>query len=226
MLTDENMRVTEPKWECYFAGSGPSRCVLSQCWRLLAYGTDIPHLVQLFGPNNLPVVAENAGAFADQPPLRREEYPCIFFLQCSQQCRTIYDICSRIRRMALPKLSKLDLQIMDALWSRGALSIREIQESFPEPRRPAYTTVQTIVYRLETKKAVRRAKKISNAHIFEAVISRSAAQRRLIDDLLGLFGGQTQPVMAHLIESGKLTLEDVHEAEKILRKLAKKEKAP
>jgi predicted transcriptional regulator len=128
--------------------------------------------------------------------------------------------------MALPKLSKLDLQIMDALWSRGALSIREIQESFPELRRPAYTTVQTIVYRLETKKAVRRAKKISNAHIFEAVISRSAAQRRLIDDLLGLFGGQTQPIMAHLIESGKLTLEDVHEAEKILRKLAKKEKAP
>jgi BlaI family transcriptional regulator, penicillinase repressor len=128
--------------------------------------------------------------------------------------------------MALPQLSKLDLQIMDALWGRGALSIREIQESFPEPRRPAYTTVQTIVYRLETKKAVRRAKKISNAHIFEAVISRSAAQRRLIDDLLGLFGGQTQPVMAHLIESGKLTLEDVHEAEKILRKLAKKEKAP
>ncbi len=128
--------------------------------------------------------------------------------------------------MALPKLSKLDLQIMEALWSGGALSIREIQEAFPEPRRPAYTTVQTIVYRLEAKKAVRRAKKISNAHIFEAVISRSAAHRRLIDELLGLFDGRTQFVMAHLIESGKLTLEDVHEAEKTLRKLAKKEKAP
>jgi BlaI family transcriptional regulator, penicillinase repressor len=126
--------------------------------------------------------------------------------------------------MALPRLSKFDLQIMEALWSGGSLSIREIQESFPERDRPAYTTVQTIVYRLEAKKALRRAKKIGNAHIFEAVISRNAAQRRLIDEFLGLFGGQTQPVMAHLIESGKLTLEDVQEAEKILRKLAKKEK--
>jgi BlaI family penicillinase repressor len=128
--------------------------------------------------------------------------------------------------MKLPKLSKLDLQIMGALWSRGALSIREIQEAFPERGRPAYTTVQTIVYRLEAKKALRRAKKISNAHIFEAVISRSAAQRRLIDEFLALFGGQAQPVMAHLIDSGKLTLEDVLEAEKILRKLARKEKTP
>jgi BlaI family transcriptional regulator, penicillinase repressor len=126
--------------------------------------------------------------------------------------------------MSLPRLSKFDLQIMEALWSRGPSSIREIQEAFPEHGRPAYTTVQTIVYRLEGKKAVRRAKKISNAHIFEAVISRSEAQRRLIDDFLGIFGGQAQPVMAHLIESGKLTLEDVQEAEKILRKLAKKEK--
>ena len=129
--------------------------------------------------------------------------------------------------MKLPKLSKLDLQIMGTLWSRGPLSIREIQEAFPDRRRrPAYTTVQTIVYRLEAKKAVRRAKKISNAHIFEAVVSRGDAQRRLIDDFLGLFGGQAQPIMAHLIESGKLTLEDVQEAEKLLRKLAKKEKAP
>ncbi len=126
--------------------------------------------------------------------------------------------------MSLPRLSKFDLQIMEALWSRGPSSIREIQEAFPEHGRPAYTTVQTIVYRLEGKKAVRRAKKISNAHIFEAVISRSEAQRRLIDDFLGIFGGQAQPVMAHLIESGKLTLKDVQEAEKILRKLAKKEK--
>src|SRR5713101_6183536 len=128
--------------------------------------------------------------------------------------------------MALPKLTKLELQIMEALWSRGACSVREIQEAFPERDRPAYTTVQTMVYRLEAKKAVRRAKKISNAHIFEAVISRSAAQRRLIDEFLYLFGGQAQPVMAHLIESGKLTLKDVQEAEKILRKLARKEKAP
>jgi BlaI family transcriptional regulator, penicillinase repressor len=126
--------------------------------------------------------------------------------------------------MAEPKLSKLELRIMDALWNRGALSIREIQESFPETRRPAYTTIQTTVYRLEGKKAVRRVKKISNAHIFESMISRNAAQRRLIDDLLGLFGGRTQPVMAHLIESGKLTLDDVKEAEKTLRELGKKEK--
>jgi BlaI family penicillinase repressor len=127
--------------------------------------------------------------------------------------------------MALPKLTKLELQIMEALWSRGALSIREIQEAFPESGRPAYTTVQTTVYRLETKKALARVKKISNAHIFEAVVSRRAAQNRLIDDLLALFGGRTQPVMAHLIESGKLTLEDVEEAQKLLKKLSKKERS-
>ena len=126
--------------------------------------------------------------------------------------------------MARPKLSKLEMQIMDALWSRGSLSIREIQESFPERKRPAYTTIQTTVYRLEGKKAVRRARKISNAHIFEAAISREAAQRTLIDDFLALFGGRTQPVMAHLIESGKLTMDDVKEAEEALRK-RKKEQA-
>jgi BlaI family penicillinase repressor len=126
--------------------------------------------------------------------------------------------------MALPKLTKLELQIMEALWSRAALSIREIQETFPERRRPAYTTIQTTVYRLEGKKALRRTKKISNAHIFEAVVSRDAAQSRLIDELLSLFGGRTQPVMARLIESGKLTLDDVQEAEKTLRRLARKDK--
>ena len=124
--------------------------------------------------------------------------------------------------MALPKLSKLELQIMEALWTRGICSIREIQEAFPEPGRPAYTTVQTTVYRMEGKQALRRVKKISNAHMFEAVVSRDAAQRKLIDDLLSLFGGRTQPVMAHLIESGKLTLDDVDQARKALRKLAKK----
>jgi BlaI family transcriptional regulator, penicillinase repressor len=126
--------------------------------------------------------------------------------------------------MTLPKLTKLELQIMEALWNLGASSIREIQEAFPERDRPAYTTIQTTVYRMERKKILRRAKKISNAHIFEAVISRNAAQGRLIDDLLGLFGGRTQPVMAHLIESGRLTMDDVREAEKALRRLAKKEK--
>src|SRR5712692_3244124 len=126
--------------------------------------------------------------------------------------------------MALPRLTKLELQIMEALWSCGASSIREIQEAFPERDRPAYTTIQTTVYRLETKKAVRRVKKISNAHIFEAVITRNAAQRRLIDDLLGLFGGRTQPVMSHLIESGKLTLEDVRDAEKAIQRLSVKDK--
>jgi len=127
--------------------------------------------------------------------------------------------------MTLPKLTRLELQIMDALWSGGASSIREIQETFPERGRPAYTTVQTTVYRMERKKVVRRAKKISNAHIFEATISRHAAQGRLIDDLLGLFGGRTQPVMAHLIESGKLTLDDLEEARKAMRKLGRKEKS-
>ena len=128
--------------------------------------------------------------------------------------------------MALPKLTKLELQIMEALWGHGASSVREIQERFPEKGRPAYTTVQTMVYRLETKKAIRRVKKIGNAHIFDALISRRAAQRRLIDELLSFFGGRTQPVMAHLIESGKLTLEDVQEAEHTLRKLARKDKSP
>jgi BlaI family transcriptional regulator, penicillinase repressor len=127
--------------------------------------------------------------------------------------------------MTLPKLTKLELQIMEALWTRGEASIREIQETFPEKDRPAYTTIQTTVYRLEVKKAVRRMKKVGNFHIFEAAVSRNAAQRRLINDLLALFGGSTQPVMAHLIESGKLTLEDIKEAEKVLRKLDRKDKA-
>jgi predicted transcriptional regulator len=121
-----------------------------------------------------------------------------------------------------PKLTRLELQIMDALWTHGASSVREIQERFPEKDRPAYTTVQTMVYRLETKKAIRRVKKIGNAHIFEAAISKNAAQRRLIDDLLSFFGGRSQPVMAHLIESGNLTLDDVKEAEQALKKLGKK----
>jgi BlaI family penicillinase repressor len=125
--------------------------------------------------------------------------------------------------MSEPKLSRLELHIMETLWSNGSASIREIQEAFPERSRPAYTTIQTMVYRLEAKKAVRRVKKVGNFHIFEAAVSRNAAQRRLIDDLLALFGGRSQPVMAHLIESGKLTLADVKEAEKVLRKLERKE---
>lgn len=122
----------------------------------------------------------------------------------------------------MPKLSKLELRIMEALWTQGPSSIREIQQSFPEKGRPAYTTVQTVVYRLETKKAVHRAKKISNAHIFEATVSREVAQRRLIDDFLALFGGRTQPLMAHLVEAGKLTLEDIQQAERALRAHSKK----
>lgn len=124
--------------------------------------------------------------------------------------------------MAEPKLTKLELQIMEALWTQGRCSIREIQEMFPEKARPAYTTVQTTVYRLETKKAVRRVRKLGNFHVFEPAISRDTAQRRLIDELLSLFGGRTQPVMAHLVESGKLTMKDVKEAEKALRELARK----
>ena len=126
--------------------------------------------------------------------------------------------------MAKPRLSKLELQIMEALWTRGALSVREIQEAFPERDRPAYTTVQTMVYRLEAKQAVRRVKKIGNAHIFEAAVSRSSAQRRFVDELMALFGGRVQPVVAHLIESGNLTLEDIKEAEATLRALQRKGK--
>jgi len=119
----------------------------------------------------------------------------------------------------LPKLSKLEHQIMEALWSRGASSVRESLEAFPEKGRPAYTTVQTMVYRLEEKGAIRRTRKIGNAHIFEAVLSRASAQRRLIDELLAFFGGSSQPVVAHLIESGNMTLDDVKEAEQLLLKL-------
>lgn len=127
--------------------------------------------------------------------------------------------------MSPPKLTRFEVQIMDVLWNAGPASVREIQEALPAATRPAYTTVQTIVTRLEAKKAVRRVKKIGNAYIFEAQISRSTAMRRLIDELLSFFGGRTQPVVAHLIEAGKLTLEDVQEAERTLRKLARKDKA-
>ena len=128
--------------------------------------------------------------------------------------------------MAPTKLTKLELQIMEALWTHGPSAVREVQERFPEESRPAYTTVQTVLYRLEAKKAVRRTRKIGNAHIFEAAVSRASAQRRLIDDFLGLFGGQAQPVMAHLVETGRLTLDDVREAERLLRELEEKGKAP
>jgi predicted transcriptional regulator len=121
-----------------------------------------------------------------------------------------------------PKLTKLELRIMEATWKLGACSVREIQETFPKAQRPAYTTVQTTVYRLEAKKAVRRVKKISNAHIFEATVSREAARGRLIDDFLNLFGGGPGLLMAHLIEAGKLTKKDIEEAEKALLHLAKK----
>jgi BlaI family transcriptional regulator, penicillinase repressor len=124
-----------------------------------------------------------------------------------------------------PKLTRLELQVMEALWTHGRASIREIQETFAEKGRPAYTTIQTIVYRLETKKALRRVKKVGNFHIFEAVLSRDVAQRKLIDDLLALFGGRTQPVMARLVETGRLTLADVKEAERTLRKLARKDQS-
>ncbi|HWB15869.1 MAG TPA: BlaI/MecI/CopY family transcriptional regulator [Vicinamibacterales bacterium] len=126
--------------------------------------------------------------------------------------------------MARPKLTRLELQVMDAFWKGGALSVREVQERFPEKDRPAYTTVQTVVYRLEAKHAVRRVKKIGNAHVFEAVVTRNDAQRRVVDDLLAFFGGRPQLVMAHLVESGKLTLDDVKEAEQLIKTLANKEK--
>jgi predicted transcriptional regulator len=121
--------------------------------------------------------------------------------------------------MAPPRLTKLELAIMETLWTGGARSVREIQEEFPKKGRPAYTTIQTTVVRLKGKKAVTRLKKIGNAHIYEAAVSRNAAQRRLVDDLLALFGGRTQPVMTHLVETGKVTLEEVQEAEKLVRQM-------
>src|SRR5688500_13810985 len=125
--------------------------------------------------------------------------------------------------MAAPKLTKLEMQVMEALWSNGPASVREIQETVPAKGRPAYTTVQPVVYRLDAKKAIRRMKKIGNAHSFEAAVSRAGAQQRLIDELLSLFGGRSQPVMARLIETGQLTLDDVKEAEQLLRELEKKD---
>jgi BlaI family penicillinase repressor len=126
--------------------------------------------------------------------------------------------------MATPKLSKLEFQIMEALWAKSEASLREIQEAFPVKKRPAYTTITTTVYRMEAKGIVRRVRKVGNFHLFAAAITRDAAQSRLIDELLALFGGRSQPVMAHLIESGKLSLADVKEAEKALREISSKEK--
>src|SRR3954449_13358355 len=116
------------------------------------------------------------------------------------------------------KLTKLELQILDALWAQGKASIREIQEAFPEPR-PAYTTIQTTVYRLETKGAVRRVRKISNAHIFEPLVARDVTRHRLLDEVLSLFGGRAQPMMAQLAEAGKLTMDDVRELEQTIQRL-------
>lgn len=124
--------------------------------------------------------------------------------------------------MTSAKLSKLELKIMDVLWAIGPASIREIHEQFPEKGRPAYTTVQTVLYRLEGKNAVRREKKIGNAHIFAATTTKKAAQRRYIDDLLNVFGGRPQLLVSHLVESGQLSLEDIDEAREMLRELSKK----
>jgi len=127
--------------------------------------------------------------------------------------------------MREPKLSRLEFRVMEVLWDRGPCAIRDILVAFPAKKRPAYTTIQTVVYRMEAKGIVRRqAKKVGNFHIFEALVSRKAAQRTLIDELLAFFGGSSQPVVAHLIESGKLSLEEIVQAEKTLRNLSRKEK--
>jgi BlaI family penicillinase repressor len=125
--------------------------------------------------------------------------------------------------MSPPRLSRLELRIMEALWKHGAASVREIQESLPEKGRPTHNTVQTMLTRLEAKKAVHRAKKISNAHIYEPVVTRGATQRLLVDELLAFFGGRAAPLVSHLIESGQLSLQDVEEARKTLRKENRRE---
>ena len=117
--------------------------------------------------------------------------------------------------MPRPRLTRLELQILEMLWTRGNASIREIQEAFPEPR-PAYTTVQTTVYRLETKRAVQRVRKVSNAHIFEPLLPREDARRRLLDEVLSFFGGRAQPMMAQLVEAGKLTRDDLRALEEAI----------
>jgi len=124
------------------------------------------------------------------------------------------------------KLTRFELEIMDALWELGSASVREIQEALPEKKRPAYTTVQTIIRRLEEKGAVRQVKKIGNAHIFEPTVTRQAAHRRLINELLDLFGGSARPLMAHLAEAGKLSLDDVRELESRLSGQESREQAP
>jgi BlaI family transcriptional regulator, penicillinase repressor len=126
--------------------------------------------------------------------------------------------------MARPRLTRLELQVLDALWAHGKASIREIQEAFPEPR-PAYTTIQTTVYRLEGKKAVRRLRKIGNAHIFEPIVERDAARHRLLDEILSFFGGRAQPMMAQLAEAGKLTREDLRNLEETIDRLERERKA-
>jgi BlaI family penicillinase repressor len=126
--------------------------------------------------------------------------------------------------MPQAKLGKLELKVMELFWRNGASSVREIQESFPERGRPAYTTVQTTVYRLERKKALRRVKQIGNANVFEAAITRDQAQRHFVDEILALFKGRAKLVMAHLVESGEITLNDIKEAEKLLRSHAKTKK--
>ena len=127
--------------------------------------------------------------------------------------------------MSDPKLSKLELQIMETLWTRGEVSIREIQESFPEKSRPSYGTIQITIYRMEEKKIVHRTRKVGNFHLFAPLISRDAAQLRLIDELVAMFGGRSQLVMMHLVRSGKLKLEDVKEAERELKRLERKDKS-
>lgn len=124
--------------------------------------------------------------------------------------------------MAKTRFTRLELQILEALWATGTASVREVQEAFPEPR-PAYTTVQTVMYRLETKEAIRRVKKIGNAHIFEPAVARDVTRHGLLDEILGFFGGKAQPMMAQLAEAGKLTRDDVRELERIIK--ARDEKA-
>ncbi len=126
--------------------------------------------------------------------------------------------------MPRPRLTRLELQVLEALWAHGKASIREIQEAFPEPR-PAYTTIQTTVYRMEGKRAVRRLRKIGNAHIFEPIVERDAARHRLLDEILSFFGGRAQPMMAQLAEAGKLTREDLRDLEETIDRLERERKA-
>jgi BlaI family transcriptional regulator, penicillinase repressor len=187
-------------------------------WKMTLCRTQQPRVHDRDSSAGLVIVETIVGIAMGNRKFRVRNIPLTFLLLCSRFAREV------VEPVIQPKLTKLELQILEALWVHGKASIREIQEAFPEPR-PAYTTIQTTVYRLEGKKAVRRVRKIGNAHIFQPMVARDVARHRLLDEILSFFGGRAQPMMAQLAEAGKLTLDDVRDLEKTIEKLDLRRKA-